>query len=348
MSPFNPNPKFLQYFDDKYRVLHHILFWMFYFLDRIPDFFDNSNTLLEVVTFFAIDVIMIYVNLYVLLPKYLLKRKLSKYFLLSLATIAVNVVFSIWACDYLFNTGWKSEKLSKLTVFLYRSAFNFQNIAFFMGTAVGLKLFKIWLKNQRKIQNLENEKLKAELRYLKSQINPHFLFNTLNNIYVLIKINTEKASKIILKLSDLLRYQLYDCSKEKVKLTSEIDYLKNYLELEKIRRDNANIAFEVNGVVHGIYIQPFLFISFVENAVKYGLNNDNNSFIKAVLSVSKGKKIFFTIKNSKNGTNTVSKHSGIGLTNIKRRLQLLYPHKHSLNIKETTGVYSVELMIDLM
>ncbi|MEL6867316.1 MAG: histidine kinase, partial [Bacteroidota bacterium] len=221
---------------------------------------------------------------------------------------------------------------------------DFVHTTLVLGMAVGIHIARRFLRNQAKIQQLETTSLKTELAFLKHQINPHFLFNSLNNIYVQNRKAPGDASESILLLSDLLRYQLYDCAKDKVYLKTEIEYLKNYLKLDKIRKSNAKLEFNVNGEANGMLVAPFLFIPFVENAVKHGMGLDNESFIRINFDIQP-KRIKFSITNSKPTKPYPNVKGGIGLVNVRRRLKLLYPDRHHLKITSGKETYRVEMSL---
>jgi two-component system, LytTR family, sensor kinase len=212
-------------------------------------------------------------------------------------------------------------------------------------TAVGFNIIKRFLINQARLKELETSSLKAELAFLKHQINPHFLFNSLNNIYVQSKTNSAEASESIMQLSDLLRYQLYDCAQEKVKLSDEIDYLKNYLDIDRMRKNHAQVDFEVVGEPGKIEIAPYLFIPFVENALKHGITLNNETQISIRFNILPGR-ITFEIENSKpEQPHNQRLKGGIGLANISRRLDLLYPGRYRLDIDNERNTYKVKLAI---
>ncbi|KAA3932477.1 histidine kinase, partial [Bacteroides ovatus] len=186
-----------------------------------------------------------------------------------------------------------------------------------------------------------------ELTFLKNQINPHFLFNMLNNANVLIKRNPEEASKVLFKLEDLLRYQINDSSRERVSLASDIRFLNDYLNLEKIRRDNFQFTLRQEGEVDSIWIQPLLFIPFVENAVKHSFDSEHSSYVHVFFKVE-AHRLEFRCENSKPAVAVQQgKVGGIGLANIQRRLGLLYPEHYKLEQKEDENLYSVILSITL-
>ncbi|HAS47598.1 MAG TPA: hypothetical protein DCS93_44385 [Microscillaceae bacterium] len=352
------NQYFYLFFSDRFRVTHHVIFWIAYvifhpiFLFSLDNFirsFSESTTpsteLIWLLLHLFIDVVMVYTNLYVLIPAFLQKGRVVQYLLFSALFIGINDT-TIYLASWLDLT--RESDVNFVTH--SNTAYYIINILF-LGTAVSLKFFKIWLRNQREIRQLEHSNLVTELDFLKTQINPHFLFNTLNNIYVLTRIDAERASKSLLMLSDLMRYQLYDCSKEQVALKDEITYINNLLDLEKIRKSNAKIDFKVNGKVNGQMLSPFIFVPFVENAVKHGLNVATDPFIDIQMNIHKdNQELDFVIVNSKKpqpANQPKDPNSGIGLVNVRRRLELLYPGKHQLNIQNDSTEFKVALNLKL-
>jgi LytS/YehU family sensor histidine kinase len=208
------------------------------------------------------------------------------------------------------------------------------------------------VKNRALKDRLEREKLEAEVKFLKAQINPHTLFNGINSIYHLIDKDKDKAKEILVRFSDLLRYQIYDCSDDKISLSHEIQFLENYFDLEKIRK-GADVEIEFDYNIHetgNLKIAPLLLIPFVENAFKYVSNHDKKdlNFIKSKIIIT-GQELHFYIENSVEDTEKNDlKNSGIGLQNVKQRLQLIYPDKHELKISNFNNVFSVLLKIELL
>ena len=206
-------------------------------------------------------------------------------------------------------------------------------------------LFLIWIFEQWKwVQNLKAEKSKTELSLLKSQINPHFFFNTLNNLYALTIKNSKQAPEVILKLSDMMRYTIYEGEKETVKLGDEIEYLNNYIELHKIRyKKTVEITFKHN-IDTSLTVAPLLFIILLENAFKHGIETlTENAFIHIHLYEDTDF-IYFKIENNFD-PKEISEVKGIGLTNLKRRLALIYPKKHELDSFQENNNYKVTLKI---
>ena len=206
-------------------------------------------------------------------------------------------------------------------------------------------LFIIWIFEQWKwIRNLKAEKSKTELSLLRTQINPHFFFNTLNNLYALTIKNSKEAPDVILKLSDMMRYTIYEGEKETVKLGDEITYLNNYIELHKIRyKKTVEITFKYE-IDASLSIAPLLYIILLENAVKHGIETlTENAFIHINL-YEDNDSIYFEIENNFD-PKEISETKGIGLTNLKRRLALIYPKKHELTVDKTNNIYKATLKI---
>ncbi|NLA23926.1 MAG: histidine kinase, partial [Bacteroidales bacterium] len=214
-------------------------------------------------------------------------------------------------------------------------------------SAIAFHLFKEQINSLVKIDVLEKLKLEAELDFLKMQMNPHFLFNTLNGISTLTKTNPDKAYDTIILLSDLLRYQTYECSGNLVLLSSEIKYLQQYLALQSLRFPKAKIDFQIEGQITGLTIFPFIFSTFVENAVKHGVEKvKDNAYIRIVIEIL-NKRVNFLVENTKT-SDIQDKTTGVGLKNVKRRLDLLYSKDYNLKIEEKDDLYIVKLNLNLV
>lgn len=228
--------------------------------------------------------------------------------------------------------------------------YNFILISFLIsGFSLGFRLSEKLILNERLRKETEKEKLNSELAFLKNQISPHFFFNTLNNIYSLVEINTEEGQKAILQLSKLMRYLLYESEKGNTLLSREIDFMTNFIELMKLRlspKVQLKVSFPKKYV--DVEVPPLLFISFIENAFKHGISYKDPSFININMSVN-SKEIYFWCSNSLTNRNKeeVKSASGIGLENVKKRLDLLYPDSHNLVINTTDVFFSVLLTINI-
>ena len=210
--------------------------------------------------------------------------------------------------------------------------------------AILLVIGIIWIIKQLKsLIELQKEKSKAELIHLQSQVNPHFFFNILNNLYGLVGTDTKKAQELILKLSDMMRYSIYEGEKDLVTLNEEVDYLKNYIELHKIRyHKKIDVTIDSN-IQKNYKVRPLLFIILLENAFKHGIENlIENAYIH-VKMITKGDDIHFEVEN--NFDPEINGTSGIGLDNLKRRLELVYPSKHRLSFFISNNTYKVQLTL---
>ncbi|QDK78112.1 histidine kinase [Spirosoma sp. KCTC 42546] len=219
-----------------------------------------------------------------------------------------------------------------------------------IGIGLAFKIIEDWFVHEQERTALVSERNTAELAFLKSQVNPHFLFNTLNNIYSLAYTKSDAAPGAILKLSELMRYMLYDSNGQsggtgRVSLSKEVAYLQNYVELEKLRVANANVLFSIDGNTDLFRIEPLLLVSFVENAFKHGDLTDPNQPLVLDLSVRNGRLRFDTL-NKKINRQTDSS-GGIGLANVQRRLSLLYPNQHTLHITNDPDTYACSLELTL-
>lgn len=337
--------------------IQHIVFWIAVVaLLVIPDILSKNDFLLKQIIedFFTISLIVVsvYINLLLLIPKLLRKRKYFVYvitLILGLSGISFIVVYFSVA---VFHTDYSSTFDSKTPLLFQQLIFwlsNFIMILFFVIITTFLKLLRDWLKMQDsalKIKEMERQHLEAELKSLKAQINPHFLFNTLNNLYSLSLDSSPKTPEMILKLSDLMRYIIYECRENKVQAKKELAFIANYLSLEKLRLgDSVVVVFDVIGEPE-IEIAPLLFINFIENAFKHGRKTEG-SLIKVSFDFSIENELTFCVENNIYGDSEPvnNEYSGIGIDNVKKRLLLLYPEKHKLIITSKNEKYSVQLNI---
>lgn len=216
--------------------------------------------------------------------------------------------------------------------------------------AIGYRLARDWFKNEKINRQIQEEKLQTELDFLKSQINPHFLFNTLNNLFAEArKHKIDSLSNGIAKLSHIMRYMIYDSNVEFVSLGKEVEYLRSYIELQMLRiskDDPFDLKMDIGEIDSNVSIAPILFIPFVENAFKHGVKLEEGSFIHIALSVENGI-LTFKVENSQANNSNVIEHSGIGLSNIRRRLSLIYPDRHELDVETSVETFKVVLTIKL-
>ena len=223
-----------------------------------------------------------------------------------------------------------------------------------MTLAMSIKLTKNWIQSRQREQLLEKEKLETELKFLRSQFHPHFLFNTINSIFVLIHKNPDMASEALAKFSDLLRYQLYECNEAEISLRQELTYLENFIELEKLRHDNEDLEVQVQLEIppsNELTIVPFVLISFIENAFKHvSQSKAQPNWIKIKLWLE-GLQLHSSISNSiaPNTQRIPEEHTdhGLGLQQVRRRLNLLYQETHELHIRQSVFAFQVDLQLRL-
>ncbi len=335
------------------RTLRHILFWSF-ILVFFTSIFGVGNTFDMNVVYFSFFLMPVtigatYVSIYKLLPDYLITKRYFLFGLYSFYMLIILVFGAIFSIFFAlaFLTNFKFEKM---TVLSKSSIFIITSICLVVIVVSAFKLLKLNLKQSTNNAKLEAKILEAqlklkeqELRYLKMQIHPHFLFNTLNTMYGLALKKAEQAPDMILKLSNLLDYLLYQTEKPLVLITEEIAHIKDYIDLEKMRFNNTlEVTMNEQLASKHTTIAPMLLLPFIENSFKHG--SIKNGVLKIDIQIiTDFEKVYFRIKNS-NSQNTSSQH-GIGLENIKKRLELLYPNKHELSITENKNDFEVSLKL---
>lgn len=297
--------------------------------------------------------ILCYVIIVWLSPKYLLGKKYHLLLLFNVFLIALyilvryknNLLQDPSAYSYYIDTP-KNSSFHQNTLIEIISMETIKGLQFTF-IAYTYRFAFDWVIIDRKKRNLENEKLKAELSLLRHQINPHFLFNIINDIYYLALIKSEKTAEAMLKLSDLLRYILYE-KEEWVPLEKEINYLKEFIHLHKIRFPNNVVNFELKNadLIHNQVIPPMLLSTFVENAFKHGAPGTEESPIKIMIEISIGS-LHYKVENAINKNIVKDKSSGIGILNLEKRLNLLFPNKHTLSYSSNDEHFEAELEIKL-
>ncbi|MBX2952747.1 MAG: histidine kinase [Leadbetterella sp.] len=332
-------------------TLMHLAFWAVYFsffFYQISFVSGNerpvSESLQEAFLHVLFVVIIVYINYSFLLPRFLKDRNFLKY-ILSFAFFFCLCVGTYIFIKRMETQGTRIHDMFSSTRFLVHYSLTVLFIVIFISM---LRFVEEWFGIEARKQEIENEKLNTELRFLKEQINPHFLFNTLNSLYYLAIIQSARTPEVIEKLSQMMRYMLYDSNRPKVQLPQEIEYMQNFIELEKMRIEKPiPITFEISGDVSSIRIVPLILNTFLENAFKHGLNNHStNGFIRIMIHADPNLLIFM-VENSKPEHPDSKEKSGIGLQNVKRRLELSYPEKHNLEITEDENHYKIILTLDL-
>ena len=346
----------MQTFIQRHRVfLLHFSFWcvylsfLFYQVNYRQRFREETNwdhVVIFVTMQFAFTWLIAYLNYFYLLPRFLERKNVWRYLLEFAFPFALAITVRVFLTRYLIDGYTHREE------YFYSSLYAVQTISItlFIVIFVGMLRFAVdWFEFEARKKEVENEKLTAELNFLKAQINPHFLFNTLNNLYYLVYTKSDNATEVIAKLSQMMRYMIYDSNHPKVQLNKEIEYMHNYIDLERLRLNNEiPIRFETVGKTDGVEIAPLIFITFLENAFKHGVSNNRPGAWVDIRIGLEGKSCIYTVENSKlDKSPNANGKSGIGLQNVQRRLELSYPEKYELKTVELPDRYKVQLKINL-
>jgi sensor histidine kinase YesM len=333
------------------RILQHLLFWAVSFFVLL-NFFNTSNKIEKIdiiytAIFHVSLVIGVYLNLLILIPWFLKKNRYLLYLFLLIVVIAGTAGFNMLTFNKLID--YILPGYYFISYYEYADILKF--VVVYIGLTTLLKLSKSWfllMEADRKLMRAEKEKINNELLALRSQINPHFLFNSLNSIYSLALHQSGKTPAAILKISDLMRYMLYEANEDKVPLKNELQFLENYFELQKLRSDDrTEIKLNVAGEVKKQQIAPLLFLPFIENSFKHGVKGDpEGGFTRVSINVN-GEEVQLDVINNKGKIDKVEKgdFQGIGLQNARRRLELLYPQRHTLSINDLEDSFEVKLKI---
>ncbi len=338
--------------DNKFRFWRHLFFLVFFFLllynVRFWQEFKEGYNYYFLLLVYVFLLIMTYINIYVLVPFFFFKTRYILYFIL----LAFLVIFGLNLVGYCFNIIFSEHRINKPESISYKRGLFEGAMACIPIILISttIKLIQKWTRDNIKLTELSNLTLTMELNELRNQINPHFLFNMLNNVKALIRTDPEKATTVIIKLSEFLRYQLYENNEENTLLASEIEFLSNFINLENIRRENFLVEIKSKTdkkTLNSTFVPPNLFTTFVENAIKHSVDiTDQESYVRINIEVE-NRKLYFQCCNSQNTDHPIpeSKYSGLGLTNIKRRLELLYQNNFDLKITSTKDEYIINLMI---
>lgn len=334
------------------RVVYHTGFWLgLFFLLLLIEQHEGEwlQELLKQLGQIFFFMALVYTNIYVLVPRYLSQNRLFIY-LSYLISLTLLVTFARIVFQYWLYSGNEAEQFSLLH--------EAQPLIFILHLfiAIASTIFVIsfqWVRNEREKKELLTQQMQTELKFLKSQINPHFLFNILNSLYALTLKKSDLAPDMVIKLSEMMRYMLYECNERIVPLEKEINYLRNYLDLERHRIGNKmEITLEVNGDMEDKYIAPLIFINFVENSFKHGgiMESGQKGWVRLTINIDE-KDIHFKLENSKafrlKETKELMQSGGIGLKNVRDRLNLVYGINYDLEITDGPEVYSVNLKLQL-
>ncbi|MCU4155061.1 sensor histidine kinase [Carboxylicivirga sp. A043] len=330
----------------KHRWLWHVVFWVTLYLFYSLSYGEyNNNYAFELrsnLYFLPVRMIGAYTFIYLVIP-FLLKRHYYQFFGLTILH-SLFYGFLIWMTYYhvpLYGLEgdfpifyWQKIIVAALT--------NYEVPAL----AATIKLFKVWYIDQNKKQDLITQKQQAELNFLKTQVHPHFLFNTLNNLYALTLKKADEAPDVVIGLSDLLRYMLYECSEKFVPLKKELTFLTNYIELQSIRHDKSivNIEHKRIGEPGNKVIAPLLLLPIIENCFKHGITQGDKEVQIQILLTIEENELIMQVKNTLN--HPIENYSdGLGISNVRRRLALIYPNQHEFSIKTDKGFFDVLVRI---
>lgn len=342
------------------RFLLHILFWsgLLLYDGFIWGMVDGvySERFVSSLIELPLKITATYFTLYILIDKFLVEKKYTAFlFLLVLSMAGFGIILRAISY-YIIYPIYYPDGLKMPLFFLPKILISIFVTYSLVAIVASFHLIKHYYKHQQAAQllqqtaeQLEKEKLAAELKLLKSQINPHFLFNTLNNLYVLTLNNSEKAPEMVHKLSQLMSYMLYDSNQSEVPLEKEIQYIKNYIDLEKVRYgERLEVTLGIYEKIEGITVAPLLILPFVENSFKHGASNQlNNGWIHIDFGVQE-KMLVIKVENSKPDFHPENKiTSGIGLDNVKKRLNHLYPNRYSLQLFDEQDTYLSVLKLSL-
>jgi LytS/YehU family sensor histidine kinase len=316
------------------RIAIHFYWWIFIYLLFFHLVGPMESEKIRWAVFFVFFFLPFPVDLHFYILHHFFKKK--KYLLYGFFLVMIIIIMGFFTNRYNINFLDTSDTLFK----------NIIEVTLIIIIATSLKIVKDGFKQKIQLQEIQAQHLQTELQLLESQVNPHFLFNTLNNLYSLSLDQSDKLPQVIRKLSDLMSYMFESSDNQKVELEREIEFIENYLALEKLRLPpNSDIDFELEGVMENRMIAPMLFIPIVENCFKHGVKATTGKFFAHIYLILEHKKLIFLTENNI-GSNHETFNSGMGLKNLKRRLELLYPQHHSLDVNKKKESFQVRMEID--
>lgn len=348
-------------------IIAHLAAWACFFtlpyLVLFPRMLDSQFTMSDhlIATIICNNVFLVifyYLNTQLLIPQLLMKEKWGLYILSIIASLLLFLFLPKYIAGLIASpeirplVNLDNTKNQNRPRIRRRGIVDTYNIAiFFLVFTVGtcIAVIQRWLKTEETRKETESQKLSTELSFLKSQINPHFFFNTLNNIYSLAIVRSEKTAPAVMKLSSIMRYILTETTQDLVPLQNEVDFIHNYIELQQVRlTEKTKVIFQSEGQIENKLVAPLIFIPFVENAFKYGISTKHESTIEIHLNVFENS-LELSVKNYiVPSESNMLENTGIGINNVKRRLELMYPGKHILSYQSTDNYYFVNLEIQLL
>lgn len=338
------------------RTKYHIIFWLSYFTFNVirwgSYFNDYWYSLKSNLVEFPLHIMLVYINIYYLIPKFILKKQqYLKYFLSLSFWLALVYVLRTGLNYYLVTQNFWPEAEGD------QSAFTFNHIVavvlgelYVMALATAIKLTVDWVRAKQNVNELKRKQLRLELNLLKSQIQPHFFFNTLNNLYALTLEKSDSAPSVVLKLSDMMQYVLYDVKESSIRLIKELEYVQNYLDLERMRFGTAlETETKIKGDIEQVSVPPLLFLPFIENCFKHGSMLDGKIEVEVSFENISNQFLLFEVKNSykREERERMHERQGIGIRNVERRLELLFPGNYELDSIQDEQSYCVRLKIPI-
>ncbi|HQF47101.1 MAG TPA: histidine kinase [Flavobacterium alvei] len=344
----------------KNQIILHVFIWFFFILASLMQFYESPFKIgNDFFVQWATGIVLFYLNYYYFVPNMLLQKKHVEFCAIIIFLIALFVFFRSYYLmpefrdlprPKMFDANGKEILENKIfhknkpLFFRIMPAFFYLSI---IAISTIIRILSEYFNNQQHKMFVESQRTTAELIYLRKQTNPHFLFNTLNSIYSLAHKKSDLVPEAIVTLSELMRYMLYETDNKTVLLEKEINYIQNYIELQKLRLNNVeNIYVNIHGETKNKYIEPLLLISFIENAFKYGTDYKGNTRVKIKIQIEDNT-LDFWVENRVENNVPDPENSGIGISNIKNRLKLLYPDSHTLSIEQKDQNYSVHLNLKL-
>jgi len=328
---------------NKRQFFIHIFIWgILYSVILFFVYAEIKDITLKVCFRITFTAVIFYTNYSLLVPYFLLKKKILPYLfcVVILLLISYLIIFNVFGFEFYDSRNLLDKRPSKFTIIIF-----FNSVIIIIGTII--RLYEQWIENDRINKEIELKKNKTELESLKNQLNPHFLFNSLNSIYSLSTKKSNDTPEAVIMLSELMRYMLYKANDKKVFLKDELQYIENYIKLQHIRiAKNKNVKINIKGVISTQKISPLLFISYIENAFKYGTDFNGNTEIEIDISV-KDNELQFKCVNIIGNRSKDEESSGIGMQNTKNRLKLLYPDKHWLTTIENDNKFMVDLKLKI-
>ncbi len=320
----------------------NVIRWGSYFDDY---WYSIKSNLVE----FPLHILIVYFNVYFLFPRFILRKKHKMYiFLLLLSLVILYVIRTGLIYVLVTENIWPEAESTQ-------QAFTFNHLVavilgelYVVALATSIKITIDWTSARKRFENMQELQLETELEFLKTQIQPHFFFNTLNNLYALTLEKSKIAPEVVLKLSEIMEYILYEAKEPKIRLFNEIKYVQNYIDLEKLRYgDQAKVDISIVGDIESNSVPPLLFLPFIENCFKHGARNNNHLSVKIEFKKMPNERLLFTVTNNFNMFSNKVKGHGIGNKNVERRLQLLFDKEYELETSSKDQQFKVELSIPL-